>query len=98
MEFAADGPGLGVGGNATLFVDGAEAGVGRIDATVPLLYSGDETTDVGSDAGTPVSEDYTTADSEFTGKIRWVQLDVDAASADHLVHAEDRLRVIMARQ
>ena len=47
MEFAYDGGGLGKGGTATLYVDGAQVGDGRIDATVPMLFSGDETTDVG---------------------------------------------------
>ena len=98
MEFAADGPGLGIGGTATLFVDGAAVGDGRIDATVPLVYSGDETTEVGCDLGTPVSDDYPARGNEFSGKVRWVQIDVDQESGDHLVHAEDRLRVIMAKQ
>jgi arylsulfatase len=98
MEFAADGPGLGVGGLVTLFIDGHTAGEGRVDQTVPLVYSGDETTEVGSDLGTPVSDDYPARGNEFTGTIRWVQLDVDGESSGHLVHAEDRLRVIMARQ
>ncbi len=31
-------------------------------------------------------------------RIRWVQIDVDAESSDHLVHPEDRLRVILAKQ
>jgi arylsulfatase A-like enzyme len=98
MEFAADGPGLGIGGMATLFIDGSPVGDGHIDATVPLIFSGDETTDVGSDAGTPVSDQYPARGNEFTGMVRWVQIDVGDEPADHLVHAEDRLRVIMARQ
>lgn len=98
MEFVADGPGLGIGGTSTLYVDGAPVGDGRIDATVPLLYSGDETTDVGCDLGTPVSDRYPARDNEFTGAIRWVQVDLAGESQDHLVHAEDRLAVIMARQ
>ncbi len=48
MEFAYDGGGLGKGGDITLFVDGTEVGAGRIEATVPMLFSADETTDVGS--------------------------------------------------
>ena len=36
--------------------------------------------------------------NEFSGTVRWAQIDVDQESADHLVHPEDRLRVIMARQ
>ena len=42
---------------ATLYVDGAKVGDGRVDATVPMLFSADETTDVGTDGGTPVSDD-----------------------------------------
>lgn len=98
MEFAADGPGLGIGGLVTLYIDGQAAGDGRVEQTVPLVYSGDETTEVGSDLGTPVSDEYPARGNEFTGSIRWVQLDVDGNSKDHLVNAEDRLRVIMARQ
>ncbi len=40
---------------------------GRVEATVPMLFSADETTDVGSDTATPVSDDYGSKDSEFTG-------------------------------
>ena len=98
MEFAAAGPGLGVGGTVTLYLDGSPVGRGAVEATVPLLFSGDETTEVGSDAGTPVSDEYPARDNEFSGRVRWVQIDVDHESGDHLVHAEDRLRVIMARQ
>ena len=36
--------------------------------TRPLLYSADETTDLGDDTGTPVTDDY--SQSEFSGKIR----------------------------
>ena len=31
---------------------------GRVDGTVPMLFSADETTDVGADTATPVSDDY----------------------------------------
>ena len=48
MEFAYDGGGLGKGGTATLYLDGAPVGEGRVDATVPMLFSADETTDVGT--------------------------------------------------
>ena len=62
--------------------------------------SADETTDVGSDTATPVSDDYGTRDSEFTGTVRWVQIDIDAAAedTDHLISPEERLRIAMARQ
>ena len=67
MEFAYDGGGLGKGGDVTLYVDGEQVGAGRVDATVPMLFSADETCDVGSDSATPVSDDYGPRDSEFTG-------------------------------
>jgi arylsulfatase A-like enzyme len=100
VEFAYDGGGLGKGGTATLYVDGAKVGEGRVEGTVPMLFSADETTDVGSDTGTPVSDDYKPKDSEFTGHVRWVQIDADAAAedVDHLLSPEERLRVAMARQ
>jgi arylsulfatase len=100
IEFTYDGGGLGKGGDAVLYVDGAKAGEGRVEGTHPLLFSGDETTDLGSDLGTPVSDDYASADSAFTGKIEWVQIDVDDAAEDpdHLISPEERFRVAMARQ
>jgi arylsulfatase len=100
MEFAYDGGGLGKGGDAALYVDGAKVGEGRVEGTMPLIFSGDETTDLGSDLGTPVSDDYASADSAFPGKIEWVQIDVDAAAEDpdHLITPEERFRVAMARQ
>ena len=100
MEFTYDGGGLGKGGDVKLYVDGEQVGEGRVDATVPMVFSADETTDVGSDTATPVSDDYGTKDSEFTGDVRWVQLDIDASAedADHLITPEERLRVAMARQ
>ena len=100
MEFTYDGGGLGKGGDVALYLDGEQVGSGRVEGTVPMLFSADETTDVGSDTATPVSDDYGPKDSEFTGKVRWVQIDVDAAAedADHLITPEERLRVAMARQ
>jgi hypothetical protein len=100
MEFTYDGGGLGKGGAVTLFIDGQPVGEGRVQATVPMLFSADETTDVGHDTATPVSDDYGAKDSEFTGRVRWVQLDIDKAAenVDHLITPEDRLKIAMARQ
>jgi arylsulfatase A-like enzyme len=100
MEFAYDGGGLGKGGSVTLYLDGSAVGEGRVDATVPMLFSGDETTDLGSDSATPVTDDFEAAETEFTGRVNWVEIDLgdDAADADHLITAEERLRVAMARQ
>jgi len=100
MEFAYDGGGLAKGGTVTIFVDGAKVGEGRVDGTEPMMFSGDETTDVGTDSATPVSDDYGPKDSAFTGRVRWVQLDIDEAAEDldHLITPEERLRIAMSRQ
>ena len=98
MEFAYDGGGLAKGGLVTLYVDGDKVGEGRVGATVPMIYSGDETCDLGSDTGTPVSADYTSEGSHFTGTINGVQLDAGKDDQDHLITPEERLRVAMARQ
>jgi arylsulfatase A-like enzyme len=100
MEFGYDGGGLAKGGSVSLYVDGAKAGQGRAEATEPMIFSADETTDVGTDGGTPVSDDYGPKDSRFTGRIKWVQLDIDEAAEDldHLITPEERLRIALARQ
>jgi arylsulfatase len=98
MEFSYDGGGLGRGGDVALFVDGTQAGVGRLNGTVPLIFSADETCDVGADTASPVSDDYTPESSRFTGSIGWVQLDTGDDDNDHLITAADRWRVAMARQ
>jgi arylsulfatase len=98
VEFAYDGGGLAKGGLATVYVDGKKSGEGRIDATIPMVYSADETCDVGSDTGTSVSDDYDPEDSQFTGTVRWVQLDAGDDDHNHLITPEERLRVATAIQ
>ncbi len=97
-EFAYDGGGLAQGGTVTLYHDGSAVGSGRVAMTQPMVFSADETTDIGYESGTTVSPDYTAATSRFTGKIRWVQIDLGDDDHDHLVDPEERLRIAMARQ
>jgi len=98
MEFGYAGGGLAKGGDVTLYVDGKQAGEGKVAATQPMLFSGDETCDVGREAGSTVSPDYTAETSEFNGKINWIQLDQGTDDQDHLITPEERLHVAMARQ
>jgi arylsulfatase len=65
-----------------------------------MLFSADETTDLGSDSATPVSDDHGPRETEFTGRVKWVEIDLgeDAEDADHLISPEERLKVAMARQ
>jgi arylsulfatase len=100
MEFAYDGGGLAKGGTVTFYVDGQSVAEGRVEHTQPLIFSADETADVGNETGTTVSDDYDAESSRFTGTINWVQIDLgeDAQDADHLISPEERLRIAMARQ
>jgi arylsulfatase len=100
MEFDYDGGGMGRGGNVTLYYDGREVGAGRVEQTQPIIFSADETTDIGRETGTTVSPDYTAHTSRFTGKVDWVQIDLgeDAQDADHYIDPDERFRVAMARQ
>jgi arylsulfatase len=100
MEFAYDGGGIAKGGAVTLYLDGQQVGQGRVERTHWGIFSMDETTEIGSDKGSPVSEEYGDRNNEFRGEIRWVQLDIDEAAADkdHLIAPEERFRIAMARQ
>jgi arylsulfatase A-like enzyme len=98
MEFAYDGGGLAKGGDVTLYHDGEPVGTGRVGATQAMLFSADETTDIGYESGTTVTTDYTPGTSRFTGKIKWVQLDLGSDDNDHFIDPEERLRIAMARQ
>jgi arylsulfatase len=72
-------------------------GEGRIGATVPMVYSLDETTDIGRDTASPVSDDYSADESIFRGTVEWVRIDI-GDGAEPQVPPEDRLRIAMARQ
>ena len=99
MEFAYAGGGLGKGGNVTLLVDGQPVGKGDVAATAAMIFSADDTCDVGMEGGALVAEDYPVPNN-FTGEINWVAIDVAEAAedADHLISPEERLRIAMARQ
>ncbi|HVH12982.1 MAG TPA: arylsulfatase [Longimicrobium sp.] len=98
MEFDYDGGGPAKGGDVTLYVDGKRVGRGRVNRTEPAVFSADETCDVGTEKGSPVTRDYRQRD--FNGTVNWVEIDVDkaAANADHMLAPEERLRLAMAIQ
>ena len=72
-EFVIDKPQPGSPGTLTLKVDGNIVGTGRIANTYRTWFSNTEGFDVGEDAITPVTEDYASADTHFTGKINEVR-------------------------
>lgn len=69
MTFDYDGGGYGKGGTVTLYIDGKKVGEGKVERTISMIYSGDETANVGKDTETMVTPDYTLATSHFTGEI-----------------------------
>jgi arylsulfatase A-like enzyme len=82
LAFVYDGGGLGKGGMATLSVNGTTVAQGRIDQTQPLIFSADETADVGLDNQTPVAEGIGIGPQEtrFTGRIHRVTVELGGGS------------------
>jgi arylsulfatase A-like enzyme len=77
FEFAYDGGGLAKGGMGTLYVNDAKVGEARIPRTQPMIFSADETADVGIDLATPVVEAIgSERKSRFTGSIPKVTVEV----------------------
>ena len=100
MSFAYDGGGPARGGGITLTLDGEQVAEGRLERSVPLVFSLDETCDVGHDSGLPVSDDYTSHGSTFTGEVKTVLIELADGEADfnHLVDPQLRLSTALARQ
>lgn len=99
MEFDYEGPGLGKGGVARLYVDGAAVGEGDVEATAAMIFSADDTCDIGREDGALVADDYPVP-NRFTGTIHWVEIAVgdEAHEDDHVVSPQERLRIAIARQ
>ena len=82
----------------TLYYDGQKVGEGRVDSTEPMVFSADETTDVGRDSEHARQRRLHPRRQRFTGKISWVQIDIGKDGHDHLITPEERLNLAMARQ
>lgn len=100
MEFAYAGGGLGKGGKVTLYTDGKKVGAGNVEATLAVIFSADDGTDVGEDSGAAISPDYGPVGNHFNGEVKGVQLSIadDPNNADHLVSPEAAIRAAMGRQ
>jgi len=59
---------MGKGGNSSISVDSEEVAQGRIEKTVPIVFSQEENLDVGENSGTPVNLNYDVP-FKFTGKL-----------------------------
>ncbi len=98
FEFAYDGGGFGKGGVGALYVNDQKVAEGRIERTQPMIFSADETADVGIDLATPVVESIgSESKSRFTGKIPKVTIEVkEMQKADK--PEEDKLRAEYTRK
>jgi hypothetical protein len=67
MEFAYDGGGISRGGKIALYIDGERVGEGRGDATQPMVFSADVTTEVGKETGSVVTRDYGITGNAYAG-------------------------------
>ena len=84
----------------TLYVDGKKVSNGTVPMTQAMVFSADDGCDVGEDSGAPVSPDYGSRGNAFNGRVKGVQLAIGEAaeSSDHLVSAEEAIRIALARQ
>jgi hypothetical protein len=78
LAFEYDGGGTGKGGTAVLSVDGVKVAEGRVEKTVPAVFSADETADVGRDEATQVADTVFTdvEASEFSGYVNTVTISI----------------------
>jgi len=77
LDFKYDGPGMGKSGTGTLTVDGKQVAQGKIERTIPIRVSLDETLDCGEDTGTPVVDDYLAKmPFKFTGTLTKVVIEL----------------------
>lgn len=95
MRFDYDGGGVGKGGTVTLTCDGEQIGQGRIEKTVPGIFSFDDGTDIGKDSLEPVVGDYGVKGGVFNGSIDTVTLDI---APDVHTDADMMIKARMAKQ
>ncbi|WP_235735713.1 arylsulfatase [Nocardioides alcanivorans] len=95
LLFRYDGGGFGLGAEVEFHVDGQPFGKGRVEQTVPFLFSTNETTNVGIDRGSPVAQDYAAGDGNpYSGIVHTVTI---APGDDALeVSPEDAARLELA--
>ena len=96
FEFTKTGDNQGLG---ALFINGRKVGEGKIDRTVPFVYSDHDTFDVGRDTGTPVADSYR-CPFRFTGVLDKVvfQLKNDKGPAAMRKQAQGEAEVFAGAQ
>ncbi len=98
-HFTFEGNAPGGGGTGELYVNDEKVAEGKIDKTVPFIFSADETLDIGGDMALPVTDDYPEgASNQFSGKIHWVRIDLEEDDVSHLEPEEQKYHRLLARQ
>jgi len=99
FDFAYDGGGLGKGGTGTLSVNGEQVAQGRIERTQPLVFSVDDTADVGIDLGPPVVERIgAESKSRFNGRIPKLEIQIRDADAKADAAVEEAQHVARGKE
>ena len=73
-------------------------GNGRVEQTAPMVFSADETSDVGLKRGSPMIAEMPAEKSAFNGTVEAVVIETAGESTDHLLDRKQVLNMIMARQ
>jgi arylsulfatase len=77
FRYEYDGGGPGRGGNGRFFIDGEDAGGGRLERTVPVGAGSSDAVNVGIDRGSPVTDRYSRGDgNRYRGQIESVTIRV----------------------
>lgn len=76
---------LGQGASVTVLVDDSLVAAGHVDRTQSLIFSGDETADIGIGHGLHVSDRYSDSDSSFSGEIERVQIEPEYDSRANFI-------------
>ncbi|MEL7044338.1 MAG: sulfatase-like hydrolase/transferase, partial [Pseudomonadota bacterium] len=76
LVFDYDGGGVGKGGDVQLLLNDEIVATGRVERTQPIIFSADETADIGRDFQSPVAEGIGEGSNEtaFTGRIKRVTI------------------------
>ncbi|MEN6344457.1 MAG: hypothetical protein ABFE16_04080 [Armatimonadia bacterium] len=98
MEFAYEGGGPAKGGKISLYLDDKKDGEGAVPVTESVLFSADDTCDVGVDAGSPISEDCGSRGNAFNGDLRGVLIEAGDDSYTHMIDPEQVVHMLLARQ
>jgi hypothetical protein len=96
MDFNYEGGGLGKGGTATLYIDNKKAAEGKLEHTVPIIFSADSTCMVGDKIGAPLSDEFKNRSNKFNGKISWVR--IETGEVERQISPEEWVRVHMSIQ